>query len=65
MQNLQLITDEEREKQYEMADVEGLHRDEPELSPLEELLAAANIGVEEKQELADSDSDENNSDLDH
>ena len=59
MQNLQRLSSEERERQFEMADVEGLHRDQPELTPLEQLLEAANIGINEIQIQTDSESDEN------
>ena len=59
MQNLQRLSSEERERQFEMADVEGLHRDEPDLSPLEQLLEAANIGINQIQIQTDSESDEN------
>ena len=59
MQNLQRLSSEERERQFEMADVEGLHRDQPELTPLEQLLEAANIGINQIQIQTDSESDEN------
>ena len=62
MQNLQRLSSEERERQFEMADVEGLHRDQPELTPLEQLLEAANIGINEIQIQTDS-SDEQNSEF--
>ena len=48
----------------EMAHVEVLLRDEPELSPLEQLLEAADTGVDERQEQADTDFDKENSDSD-
>ena len=62
MQNLQRLSSEERERQFEMADVEGLHRDQPELTPLEQLLEAANIGINQIQIQTDS-SDEQNSEF--
>ena len=64
MQNLQRLSSEERERQFEMADVEGLHRDEPEFTPLEQLLEAANIGINQIQIQTDSESDEQNSEFD-
>lgn len=64
MEQLQIIGENEREQQYLMAEEEGLHRDQPELSPLEELLRDAHIDIDQLDEINNSDSDDQSSEND-
>ena len=51
MLQLQIIGDAEREQQYLAAPEEGIHRDQEELSPLEQLLLEADIGEDEINQI--------------
>ena len=51
MVQLQLVGEAEREQQFLAASEEGLHRDQEELTPLEQLLVDADIGVDEINQI--------------